>query len=82
MRNKRLAALLVFAILAFWATSSWAAAIGEDSTFTLARTLVLPEDGTGGIAAADALQFNTGFTLTAFFGHVAFFCRCIMEAVR
>jgi hypothetical protein len=81
-RNRRLAALLITLILAFWATSSWAASIGYDSTIGLSRTVVLPEDGTGGIAISDAVQFNTGFTLTAFFGHVAFYIRCMLEVFK
>ena len=81
-RNRRFAVLLITLVLMLWATSSWAAAIGADSSFALARTIVLAEDGSGGIAPADAVQFNTGFTLTAFFGQVAFFCRCVLEAVR
>lgn len=80
--NRRAAALLITLILSLWATSSWAASIGGDSAIGLARTIVIPEDGTGGIAAADAVQFNIGFTLTAFFGQVAFYCRCLLECVK
>jgi hypothetical protein len=66
----------------FWASSSWAATIGTDTIFDLSRTIVVPEDGTGGLSAADAIQFNTGFTFTAFFGQVAFFIRTVMEVFR
>lgn len=82
MDNRRKVILLATAILVLWATSSWAASIGYDSTFGVARTIVLAEDGSGGIAAADAIQFNTGFTLTAFFGQVAFYSRCLLEAFK
>jgi hypothetical protein len=82
MANRRRAIFLATAILVLWATSSWAASIGYDSMFAVARTIVLPEDGSGGIAAADAIQFNTGFTLTAFFGHVAFYVRCMLEVFK
>ena len=81
-RNRRLAALLITLILVLWASSSWAASIGSDSVIGLARTVVLPEDGSGGIAPADAVQFNTGFTLTACFGYVAFYCRCLLEVFK
>jgi hypothetical protein len=81
-RNRRIAVLLTALILTLWATSSWAASIGGDSSLGLARMIVLAEDGTGGIASADAVQFNTGFTLTAFFGQVAFYCRCLLECVK
>lgn len=80
--NRCAAALLITLILSFWATSSWASSIGGDSVISLARTIVIPEDGAGGIAAADAVQFNLGFTLTGFFGLVAFYCRCLLECVK
>jgi hypothetical protein len=80
--RRRAAALLVTLFLSFCASSSWAASIGGDSVISLARTIVIPEDGTGGIAAADAVQFNLGFTLTGFFGLVAFYCRCLLECVK
>lgn len=80
--NRRAAALLVTLMLVLWATSSWAASIGADSVISLGRTVVLPEDGSGGIAAADAIQFNTGFTLTSFFGWIAFYVRCLLEVFR
>lgn len=82
MNRYRLVSYLVFGILVCWATSSWAASIGSDTVFDVARTLVLPEDGSGGIAPADAIQFNTGFTYTAFFGQVAFYIRVVMEVLR
>ncbi|MCI5119891.1 MAG: hypothetical protein D3908_01600 [Candidatus Electrothrix sp. AUS4] len=82
MNRSRLASYLVFTILCFWATSSWSATIGADTTFDVARTIVIPEDGSGGVAAADAIQFNTGFTYTSFFGYVAFFIRSVMEVFR
>ncbi|WPD22834.1 MAG: hypothetical protein SD837_21955 [Candidatus Electrothrix scaldis] len=82
MNRSRLASYAVFLILCFWATSSWAATIGSDTTFDIARTIVIPEDGSGGVAAADAIQFNTGFTYTSFFGWVAFLVRSVMETVR
>jgi hypothetical protein len=81
-RNRWKTILLVTALLMLWASASWASSIGYDSTFALARTVVLAEDGSGGIAVADAIQFNTGFTLTAFFGHVAFYARCLLEAFK
>lgn len=81
-RNRRLAVLLTTLVLMLWATSSWAASIGADSVIDLGRTVVLPEDGSGGIAAADAVQFNTGFSLTALFGWVAFYCRCLLEVFK
>lgn len=80
--NRLVAVLLITLILSCWATSSWASTIGGDSVIGLARTVVIPEDGTGGIASADAVQFNVGFTLTAFFGQIAFYCRCLLECVR
>lgn len=73
---------LVFGILCCWATSSWAASIGSDTVFDVARTIVIPEDGSGGILVADAIQFNTGFTQTAFFGQIAFYIRAVMEVFR
>lgn len=82
-RNRRIAALLVMLILTLWATSSWAATIGIDSTFDLARTVVLtPEYFPGGTPNTSAIEFNAGFTLTAFFGQVALYCRCIIEAIK
>jgi hypothetical protein len=82
LNNRRLAVFLITAVLVLWATASWAASIGADTQFALARTIVLLEDGSGGIAPADAVQFNTGFTLTAFFGHVAFYIRCVLEVFK
>jgi len=82
-KNRRLAALLITLILTLWASSSWAATIGIDGTFDLSRTVVLtPEYFTDGTPNTAAIEFNAGFTLTAFFGQVALFCRCIIEAVK
>ncbi len=82
-RNRRLAALLITLILVLWASSSWAATIGIDSTFDLARTVVLtPEYFPDGTPNTPAIEFNAGFTLTAFFGQVALYCRFILEAVK
>jgi hypothetical protein len=75
-------AYAVFGILFCWATSSWAASIGDDSFISVARIIVFPEDGSGGLSAADAIQFNTGFTFTAFFGYVACYVRCVMELFK
>jgi len=82
VNRSRLTSYAVFFVLCLWATSSWSATIGADTTFNVARTIVIPEDGSGGVAAADAIQFNTGFTFTSFFGWVAFLVRSVMEVFR
>lgn len=82
MNRSRIASYLVFGILVLWASSAWAAAIGSDSAISVAKIIVFPEDGSGGLPAADAIEFNTGFTLTAFFGQVACYARCVMELFK
>jgi hypothetical protein len=79
MNRKLIASLLILLLICFWASSAFALSIGSDTVFDVARTVVFPEDGSGGIAAADAIQFNTGFTIAAFFGKVAFFLRACLE---
>lgn len=82
MKRKLIASLIICLLICFCASSAFALSIGSDTVFDLSRTIVLPEDGSGGIAAADAIQFNTGFTLSQFFGYVAFFTRFVIEIFR
>ncbi len=82
MNWKLTASLLLCLLICLWASSAFALSIGYDSVFDLSRTVVIPEDSSGGIAAADAIQFNTGFTITSFMGWVAFYIRSCMEIFR
>ena len=79
MNRKLIASLIICLLICLFAAAAHAADIGWDSTFDVARTIVLPEDGSGGIAVADAVNFNTGFTITAFFGEVAFYARVFLQ---
>jgi hypothetical protein len=74
--------LLIVSISVLTATAAWAVDIGAASSFSVARMVVLLEDGSGGIAPAQAIEFNTGFTLSAFFGWVAVWFRTCLEALR
>lgn len=81
-RFKLTLVLLFFSL--FYAQQVFGAAIGDESvaSFDVARIVVFPEDGSGGIAVADAIEFNTGFTVSAFFGYVACWCRACLEIWR
>jgi len=81
-RKKLIASLLILLLLCLWASNAFALSIGSDTTFDVARMVVIPEDGSGGVAVADAIQFNIGFTVAAFFGYVTAYVKVLMEILR
>lgn len=81
-RKKLIASLAILLLLCLWASNAFALSIGSDTVFDVARMILVPEDGSGGWASADAIQFNTGFTVMAFFGYVAAYVKAMMEVLR
>lgn len=85
LRSRRVllkSSCLLMVLTLFFVNSALADTIGLDDYIDFARIIILPEDGLGDIPAADAVQFNTGFTLTASFGYVACYIRTLIEVFK